>query len=87
MNVVAVHSGKCLDVSGASTADGAAVIQYTCGSGTNQQWQLRPVGGSSQLVARHSGRCLDLPGFSTANGTRLTQYSCNGGTNQLWSTS
>ena len=85
MNVVAVHSGKCLDVTAASTADGAAVIQYTCGSGTNQQWQVRTVGSSFQLVARHSGKCLDLPGSSTANGTRLKQYTCTSGTNQLWS--
>ncbi|WP_030338633.1 RICIN domain-containing protein [Streptomyces sp. NRRL S-1022] len=31
-------SGKCLDVSGASTADSAALITYTCNAGTNQQW-------------------------------------------------
>jgi Ricin-type beta-trefoil lectin domain-like len=31
-------SGKCLDVASASTADGADIQQYTCGSGTNQQW-------------------------------------------------
>ncbi|MEV4018278.1 RICIN domain-containing protein [Nonomuraea angiospora] len=31
------HSGKCRDVSGASTADVADIQQYTCGSGTNQQ--------------------------------------------------
>ncbi|MFF1405325.1 RICIN domain-containing protein [Streptomyces sp. NPDC058294] len=31
-------SGECLDVSGASTADSAAVITYTCTGSTNQQW-------------------------------------------------
>ncbi|MFC9287025.1 RICIN domain-containing protein [Streptomyces sp. NPDC057052] len=31
-------SGECLDVNGASTADSAAVITYTCNGGTNQQW-------------------------------------------------
>ncbi|MFE8977689.1 RICIN domain-containing protein [Streptomyces cyaneofuscatus] len=31
------HSGRCLDVSGLSTADGARLFQYTCGSGGNQQ--------------------------------------------------
>ncbi|MEU6588245.1 RICIN domain-containing protein [Streptomyces sp. NPDC046881] len=31
-------SGECLDVSGASTADSAALITYTCNGGTNQQW-------------------------------------------------
>ncbi|MFI6743816.1 RICIN domain-containing protein [Nonomuraea sp. NPDC050451] len=32
------HSGKCQNVSGASTADGADIQQYTCGSRTDQQW-------------------------------------------------
>ncbi|MFD7813549.1 RICIN domain-containing protein [Streptomyces sp. NPDC059785] len=31
-------TGECLDVSGASTADSAAVITYTCNGATNQQW-------------------------------------------------
>lgn len=30
--------GECLDVNGASTANSAAVITYTCNGGTNQQW-------------------------------------------------
>ncbi|MER6004057.1 RICIN domain-containing protein [Nonomuraea angiospora] len=34
----AQHSSKYRDLSGASTADGADIQQYTCGSGTNQQW-------------------------------------------------
>ncbi|MFJ1733852.1 RICIN domain-containing protein [Streptomyces sp. NPDC088254] len=32
-------TGNCLDVNGASTADSAAVITYTCNGGTNQQWK------------------------------------------------
>jgi len=31
-------SGECLDVNGASTADSAAIITYTCNGATNQQW-------------------------------------------------
>lgn len=31
-------SGECLDVSGASTANSAPLITYTCNAGTNQQW-------------------------------------------------
>ncbi|MDX3541731.1 RICIN domain-containing protein [Streptomyces europaeiscabiei] len=38
VKVVSRATGECLDVNGASTADSAAVITYTCGSGTNQQW-------------------------------------------------
>lgn len=38
VNVKSRASGECLDVNGASTANSAAVITYTCNGGTNQQW-------------------------------------------------
>ncbi|MFE7897633.1 RICIN domain-containing protein [Streptomyces sp. NPDC057424] len=38
VNVKSRASGECLDVNGASTANGAALITYTCNGGTNQQW-------------------------------------------------
>ncbi|UXY30703.1 RICIN domain-containing protein [Streptomyces sp. HUAS TT20] len=38
VNIKARTTGKCLDVSGASTANSAAIITYTCNGGTNQQW-------------------------------------------------
>jgi hypothetical protein len=38
VNVKSRATGECLDVNGASTADSAAVITYTCNGGTNQQW-------------------------------------------------
>lgn len=40
---MARHSGKCLDVKDASTANGARLIQWTCGTGVNQQFQRRTV--------------------------------------------
>ncbi|MCC3764492.1 RICIN domain-containing protein [Glycomyces sp. TRM65418] len=83
--VIARHSGKCLDVIGASTADGAEVAQYTCSGGANQQWRLQDAGGGYvRLVAGHSGKCLDVEGASTANGARILQWSCNSGANQQW---
>ncbi|MFJ7063051.1 RICIN domain-containing protein [Streptomyces microflavus] len=39
VSLKAKHSGKCLDVSGNSTANGARLFQYACGSGTNQQFK------------------------------------------------
>lgn len=36
------NSGKCLDVSSASKADGAAVQQYSCWGGANQHWSFSP---------------------------------------------
>lgn len=32
-------SGECLDVSGGSTANSAAIITYACSGATNQQWK------------------------------------------------
>jgi hypothetical protein len=37
--LIARHSGKRLDVANASTANGARLIQWACGTGTNQQFQ------------------------------------------------
>jgi hypothetical protein len=85
--IVSRQSGKCLDVAGASMADGAAVQQWEC-LGSNQQNQrvrLRNTGtpGYHRLIFRHSGKCLDVTDVSTANGARLQQWTCVGGqTNQ-----
>ncbi|MEU5887181.1 RICIN domain-containing protein [Streptomyces sp. NPDC047461] len=38
VNIKARASGECLDVNGASTANSAAIITYTCNGATNQQW-------------------------------------------------
>ncbi|MEN6320661.1 MAG: RICIN domain-containing protein [Syntrophaceae bacterium] len=83
--LIAKHSGKCLDVSGVSTANGANIIQYDCHGGSNQQWTLTNKGDGYYLaVAKHSGKCLDVSGVSTANGTNIIQYDCHGGSNQQW---
>ena len=68
-----------------STADGANIIQYTCGGGTNQQWQWQAATGSYfQLRARHSGKCLDVVSAGTGDGADIQQYTCGSGTNQQW---
>jgi hypothetical protein len=78
------RSGKALDVSGASTADGGKIIQYTSSSAANQQWRFLPnADGSFRLAARHSGKVLDSPGGS-AQGTQLVQWQDTGGDDQRW---
>src|SRR5689334_877776 len=53
--LVAMHSGKCLDVYGASTDDAARVIQWPCHGGENQHWRVAPTGdGYFNLIANHS---------------------------------
>ncbi|MFI6931050.1 alpha-L-fucosidase [Streptomyces sp. NPDC050287] len=82
--VVNRKSGKVLDVSGASTADGGAIIQWPWTGGTNQQWKLLPnTDGSYRLSNVKSGKMLDSPGGST-QGTTLDQWTDTSSDNQWW---
>jgi glucose/arabinose dehydrogenase len=83
--IVARHSGKCLDVSGGSPATGAAVLQWSCVGVPNQHWQIIDVGGGySKIVARHSGKVLDVSNGSLANGAAVWQWDENGTPAQQW---
>lgn len=77
-------SGKVLDVSNRSTADGAGLIQWSDGNGTNQQFSIQDIDGYIQLIARHSGKAVEVQGASTADGANIVQYSDWNGTNQQW---
>ncbi|MFG2120163.1 lectin [Streptomyces sp. NPDC048710] len=74
--------GKCLDVAGASPADGTAVQLYDCNGTAAQQWTV----GSDGTV-RALGKCLDVTGNSTADGAKVQLWSCTGGANQKWTVS
>jgi endoglucanase len=83
--VTARHSGKVMDVIGASTSDSAEVKQWTYNGGMNQKWAFQDVGGGFfRLVNLNSGKCLDVSGASTADGANIIQFSCGSGTNQQW---
>lgn len=82
-SIIATHSGKCLDIRGASLADKAALDQYSCHHGPNQRFQILDLGnGEWAIVAQHSDKCLDVPGVTTANTVQLEQYTCHLGPNQ-----
>ncbi|WP_369142722.1 RICIN domain-containing protein [Streptomyces sp. R44] len=85
--LTASHSGKCADVADRSTADGAALIQWTCGNrSVNQEFWLKSAGnGRVQIVARYSGKCLAARDGSTADGAAIVQYACDGTAAQQWS--
>ncbi|MFI9559524.1 RICIN domain-containing protein [Nonomuraea endophytica] len=92
--IIAVHSGKCLDVAHANPAHGADVIQGTCrgvGATTNQHWRFEGVAhlkGHVRVIARHSGKCLDVAHASLKHGANVLQGTCGGAgstTNQFWS--
>jgi rhamnogalacturonyl hydrolase YesR len=78
------NSLKCLDVSGRSTAEGAAIIQYTCSSAsTNQHWAITDVTtGEVRLTARHSGKVAEVSLGATADGSAIVQRTWSGANHQ-----
>ncbi|MEV8439379.1 non-reducing end alpha-L-arabinofuranosidase family hydrolase [Actinosynnema sp. NPDC051121] len=77
------NSGKALDVSGASTADGAKITQWTRTNASNQQFQFVDSGsGYYRLRARHSGKVLDVFNWSAADGAAIVQWADGNGANQ-----
>nr|WP_062340612.1 lectin [Herbidospora sakaeratensis] len=75
-----VASGRCLDVSGASQANGAVAQLWDCNGQANQQWTTTAAGE----LRVYGGKCLDVSGAGTADGTAVLIWDCNGQNNQKW---
>jgi lysophospholipase L1-like esterase len=83
--IVASSTGLNMDVSGASTADGATIVQYPARSGLNQQFDVVALGdGSYSIRPAHSGKSLDVYQKNPNDGAELRQWTYSGGTNQRW---
>jgi hypothetical protein len=74
-------SGKCLSVTGASTAPGAAADIYTCNGSGSENWTL---GSGGAIVGGLSGDCLQVAGGSTADFAGVDIEPCNGAADQQW---
>ncbi|MGV9688438.1 RICIN domain-containing protein [Streptomyces sp. NPDC003444] len=79
-------SGKCADVSGFDSADGARIVQWGCGGDVNQQYWFKNVGTSGyvQIMARNSGKCLEASGTPTEDGAPVVQKTCGSAKSQHW---
>ncbi|MEV0906785.1 ricin-type beta-trefoil lectin domain protein [Streptomyces hokutonensis] len=75
-------AGKCVDVNGASSANGTAIQLYDCNGSAAQQWTV----GSDGTI-RALGKCLDVNAGGTADGTKVQLYDCNGSAAQQWAVS
>ncbi|MEV6259611.1 RICIN domain-containing protein [Streptomyces sp. NPDC051784] len=84
--LVVKKSGKCVDVPGASSANGALLQQWGCTEGAAwQQFTLAADGsGKYRLVSKSSGKCVDVPEGSKTSGVQLQQWGCASQTNQQW---
>ncbi|MEV4346875.1 RICIN domain-containing protein [Actinoplanes sp. NPDC049596] len=76
-------SAKCIDVPGASTANGALLQQWGCTDGAAwQQFKLVAAGSNFLIQNVSSGKCIDVPG-ATKESVQLQQWACaSGQTNQ-----
>ncbi|MFI2618386.1 RICIN domain-containing protein [Streptomyces sp. NPDC018584] len=81
VNVIAVHSGKCLEAKDSSQSLDAPVLQADCTGQPGAEWYLResPTGGGTiNIVNVHSGHCLAVPGAASARvGTQTRQGACS----------
>jgi Ricin-type beta-trefoil lectin domain-like/Right handed beta helix region len=83
--ITAQHSGKVLDVSGISNADGAIIHQWQYLGQANQKWRVeRQNDGTYRFTAQHSGKVLDAKSAGTTAGTVIWQYGWNNSCAQKW---
>jgi len=85
VTLTAQHSGKCLDVPGASTQSGVQLQQFNCNGTGAQQFALLPVSGTSALftlVNRSNNLCLDVFNALLTDGAKIIQWPCTGNSNQ-----
>jgi len=82
---LASDPGQVANVRGASTQDGAEIIQYPLSRTTNERWEAdSALGGYYRFKAVNSGKCLNVRGGGNANGTDVIQYTCGNSDNELW---
>jgi hypothetical protein len=86
--IVSKSSGKCLDVSGEGTHNGANVHLWEPLSKANQLWRFEDAGGGfAKIVNINSGLCLEVSGNDSgakADGSNVRQWEYVGGWNQQW---
>ena len=84
--IVNRKSGKALDVSGGSTANGANVQQWTYNGGTNQRWQITHLGLQRySIIGVGSGKALEVNGASQSFGANVDIWPYSSGSqNHVW---
>ncbi|MDT5026948.1 MAG: hypothetical protein QOE61_3374 [Micromonosporaceae bacterium] len=68
------YAGKCIDVPGGVSADGAGLQLYVCNRTLAQLWGFGHDGTIQAL-----GKCMDVAWGATGNGTKIQLANCNFG--------
>jgi len=82
-------TGMCLDSPTSATVPGTFLDQQTASNttanGTNQQWLLGPVNGTTYTLTNvFNGLAIDDYGWSTASGTKIDEWTPSGDKVQQW---
>lgn len=73
------NSGKCLDISGSSTADFAQVQVWDCNGTDAQKFRFQDYdNGYFSIINSKSGKCLDAYAGGSQRGNHFVQYTCSG---------
>ena len=78
-------TGRCLNVSGGSTANSAAVVQNSYNGASSMKWYITQISPKKyKLINVGSGKAMDITGARTVDTTPVIQYTYSGNANQLW---
>ena len=78
-SIVSAHSGKCVDVAAASTADGANIQQYVCNGTGAQKFDVANMGGGYyRILNANSGKAVDVAAAALNDGANIQQWTSNG---------
>jgi len=80
LGIVGAQSGRCVDVDGAGSTNGAKVQLWDCNNQGNQAWAST----SGKALTVYGTKCLDAYNGGTTNGTAVVIWDCNGQANQQW---
>ena len=84
-HLVNLNSAKVLGVSGTSTADGAAAVQFADNGTADHNWVLElQASGFYKIRNALSNKVLGVTGMSTANGAQVVQWADNGTADHEW---
>lgn len=82
--LVAAHSLKAMDVSGAADGNKVNVQQMTRNDSDAQIWALVKFGSYWQIYCSLTGKCLDIANNTIADGTNIRQFNDNNSPAQRW---
>jgi ricin-type beta-trefoil lectin protein/LGFP repeat-containing protein len=79
------NSGKCLDISGGSVANGVSLIQNACNTSTWQQWEFTTTADASLALRNvNTGKVAEARNDGTPNATLITRVADSGLSHQRW---